>query len=222
MERQQGRCRTRWPQFTTRGRLLPGPRARLMVGLAIGLALALRAGAAESPPSDFELDVRSEYALDAGWTRKWVWTVGSDEFWIAPIPRWNVRANRTERRLTVLNPNGTSAITLRHSVLTNAPTSAELRLLVSERHPGFRVVDQQDLNSGCGPAIAFDLLRAEEGERGRKAMAAWRTALIVNEGSLLECTLRTSVRSQQDLLRTFGRFLVGLQRPPPEDRTASP
>jgi hypothetical protein len=188
----------------------------------MGLALALRVGAAEGPPSDFELDVRSEYELDAGWTTNWVWSVGGDEFWIVPIPRWNVRANRTERRLTVLNPQGTSVITVRHSVLTNAPTTAELRLLVSERHPGFRVVGQQNLNSGCGPAIAFDLLRAEEGERGRKAMAAWRTALIVNEGSLLECTLRTSVRSQQDLLRTFGRFLVGLRHPPPQDLATSP
>jgi hypothetical protein len=206
-------CKARSFSFQHIARVL---RRELTLGLVLSTVLIPRSDAAQSASSDFQLDVVPTYEFDAGWMTNWVWTVGANEFWIVPIPHWNLTINRTGRRLEVHNTNGTSVIILSHTVLTNVPTVEDLRGAVTERHPGFQVIGEQNLNSGCGAATVFDLLMAEEGEPKRPAMAAWRTALIVNEGSLLECTLRTSLRSQEDLLSTFGRFLLGVRHPPPE------
>jgi len=208
------------PQTVMFGRFLRWFPASL--GLLLCQLMPLRFAAAELAAGGFQLEVVSAFERDAGWTTNWVWTVGTNRYWLAPIPHWNLRVNRSEQRLEMLNTNGTSAITLNHTVLTNQPTMDDLKAIAVERHQGFQVIAEDTLYSGCGSAAVFDLLLAEEGERVRPAMAAWRTALIVNEGGLLECTLRTSVRSQAGLLRTFGRFLVGLRPASPEDEETPP
>jgi len=192
------------------------------LGLLLCPLLLQRGLAAERVTSEFRLEVVAAYEADAGWTTNWVWTVGTNRFWIVPIPMWSLKVNRGERRLEVHNTNGTSVVTLRYTVLTNAPTSEDLRGIVAERHGGFQVIGEETLNSGYGSAVVFDLLLAEQGERVRPTMAAWKTGLIVNEGGLLECTLRTSVRSQPDLVSTFRRFLVGVRLPPPDEEEAVP
>ena len=166
-------------------------------------------------PQPFFVYTEQEETGDAGVVTNLVWVTGTNWFKLALVPNWRVRANEVGRRLELLEREGTAAILLRYDRREGEGADLDLAEVGSVRHPGFQLIREFELGSGCGPARVLDLVLVGEGERVSPSTAVRRVALVSTEDGLLECTLSTSWRWLEDLQQVLARLLVSVRRTEP-------
>jgi len=168
-------------------------------------------------PEPFFVYADPEQTGDGGVVTNLVWVAGTNWFRLAPVPNWRARANGTGRRLELLESDGTAAMLLRYQSREGKVAPEDVSALGLERHPGFRLMREFDLGSGCGRARVLDLVMSQEGEDVVPSTAVRRVALVPMEDGFLECTLSTSWRWLEGLDAVFSRLLVSVRRvePPP-------
>jgi hypothetical protein len=183
--------------------------------LGLGTVTAWGAELRAAVPESLFVYAEQEETGDAGTVTNLVWAVGTNWFKLALVPNWRVRANDVGRRLELLESEGTAAILLRYDRREGAGADLDLAEVGSVRHPGFRLIREFELGSGCGPARVLDLVLVGEGERVSPSTAVRRVALVSTEDGLLECTLSTSWRWLEDLQQVMARLLVSVRRTEP-------
>jgi hypothetical protein len=165
----------------------------------------------------FFVYTEQEQTGDAGLVTNLVWVTETNWFRLAPVPNWRVRANGAGRRLELLEAEGTAAVLLRSVGRKGEGAGLDAAKAELMSYPGFRLIQEFDLGSGCGPARVMDLVMNREGEAVVPSTAVRRVALVAMEDGVLECTLTTSWRWLESLQAVFARLLVSVRRvdPPP-------
>jgi hypothetical protein len=163
---------------------------------------------------DFRLFTEEIRDAEENKMARYVLLADDKRFTFIPPARWNVKADRTKRTITLLPQDLKAGVTMRFNQEPGGGTpelkTAELRERIQERYPGAKFTREFECASDGQTGLAFDLIRLVE----KNTKAGMRIVFVPYDGGMVEFELTTAAAKLADYHVSFSRLLYSFRIAP--------